>query len=71
MTGRGWTQEQLARKAGIRQATVSDLETGRDRRIGLDIVDKLARALGVEPGELFERAPRHPRPGREPRAGGA
>lgn len=26
---RGWTQEDLARKAGVRQATISDIETNR------------------------------------------
>jgi transcriptional regulator with XRE-family HTH domain len=50
------TQAQLAEKAGVRQATVSDLESGKGRRL-LVVMDKLARALGVEPGELLERVP--------------
>jgi len=53
-TAAGLTQAQLADKAGVRQATVSELESGKGRRL-LVVMDKLARALGVEPGELLER----------------
>ena len=49
------TQAQLAEKAGVRQATVSDLETGKTRRVDFDILERLAKALGVKnPGELLE-----------------
>lgn len=53
----GLSQAQLAERAGVRQATVSELETGKSRRL-LDVIDKLARALRVEPGELLQRAPK-------------
>ena len=57
----GLTQAQLADRAGVRQATISELESGKDRRL-LEVIDKLARALKVEPGELLERAPRRRKP---------
>jgi len=53
-TDRGLTQEALAQAVGVRVATVSDLETNRSRRIELDLLERLAEALGVEPGDLFE-----------------
>jgi putative transcriptional regulator len=49
------TQLQLAEKAGVRQATISELETGKTRRVDLDVLDRLCDALGVEPGDLLER----------------
>lgn len=57
----GLTQAQLAESVGVRQATISDLENGHSRRIELDLVERLADALGealgrdLEPGELLER----------------
>ena len=58
--GKNLTQAQLAELAGVRQATISDLESGKSRRL-LEVIDKLARALKVEPGDLLERAPARPR----------
>ena len=54
----GLTQRQLAAKVGIRQATISDLENGHSQRIDLSLVDRLAKVLGVKPGELFEQTRR-------------
>lgn len=51
----GLTQAELAEKAGTYQTTVSNLEIGKSRRIELDLLDRLARALGVEPGALIIR----------------
>lgn len=51
----GLTQSQLAEKAGVRQATISELETGKTRRVDLDVLDRLCEVLGVQPGELLER----------------
>jgi putative transcriptional regulator len=53
----GLSQLALADLAGVRQATISDLETGKTRRVDLDVLDRLARALRCEPGDLL-------RPGR-------
>lgn len=56
-TAAGLSQEALANLAGIRQATVSGLETGRTRRVDLPALERLAKALGVEPHQLFETVP--------------
>jgi len=50
----GLSQSQLAIKAGVRQATISDLEGGKTRRL-LEVIDKLSAALKVEPGDLLHR----------------
>ena len=57
----GLTQSELAEAAGVRQATVSEMERGLPRRIDLDVLERLADALAgalgrtVEPGELLAR----------------
>ena len=51
----GLTQAELAERVGVRQATISDLETGKSTRIDFDLLDRLCDVLGVEPGELLER----------------
>lgn len=54
----GLTQQELAERAGTSQVTVWRLESGSSRRIEFDLLDRLARALGVradELGALFER----------------
>jgi transcriptional regulator with XRE-family HTH domain len=51
-TARGWTQEELAARASLHPTYVGSVECG-ERNIGLDNLIKLARALGVRPGELF------------------
>ena len=52
---KGWTQTQLAVKAEVRQATISAIETGKSKGVDFDVLERLARSLGVEPGELLER----------------
>lgn len=54
----GITQAELAARVGVRQATISDLETGKSGRIELELLDRLASAVGVEPGELIVREPK-------------
>jgi transcriptional regulator with XRE-family HTH domain len=49
----GLTQVELAEKAGVRRATVSDYERGR-LRIDLAVLEKLANALGVDAALLIE-----------------
>ncbi len=51
---KGLTQVELARRADVRQATISDIETGKSTRIDLPVLERLCKVLGVEPGELFE-----------------
>jgi transcriptional regulator with XRE-family HTH domain len=52
---RGLSQAALGKRARVRQATISGLETGRIRRVDLDILDRIARALDVEPAALIVR----------------
>ena len=55
---RGMTQAALASAAGVRRATITDLENGATRKDTLDLIDRLCTALGVEPGELIVREKR-------------
>ena len=50
---RGWNQEELAQRAGLRQRTVSSIETGRSNPHPKTLL-KLAQALGVEIADLIE-----------------
>lgn len=52
-TARGLTQEQLADKADVNQATISKIEKG-SANVTLDMIQRLATALDVSPAELFE-----------------
>lgn len=65
-TAKGWTQQELARKAGVSRLTVINVERGDARRVDFDVLEKLADALGVDPAVLLERTPK----GRGKRAGG-
>ncbi len=50
---KGWTQAELARRAGIRRATVNRIENARVKAIDLEVLEKLAKALGCDPGYLI------------------
>jgi transcriptional regulator with XRE-family HTH domain len=56
--GKGLSQAQLAKLARIRQAAISDLETGKRRSVDLDALDRIAKVLGCEPGDLLGREKR-------------
>jgi transcriptional regulator with XRE-family HTH domain len=51
----GWSQAELARRAGVAQSMVSRLERGRLESVHLPTLEKLARALGCDPGYLIAR----------------
>lgn len=53
---KGWSQAELARRAKVRPNTLVDIERGDVRRIGLDVLERLADALEVDPGFLIKRA---------------
>jgi transcriptional regulator with XRE-family HTH domain len=55
------TQAELAKAAGVRQATISDLETGKSRRVELDLLERLANVLGVKAAALLEQLPNKPK----------
>jgi putative transcriptional regulator len=52
---RGLSQQALGELAGVRQATVSELERGLKKQIDLRILGRLCAALGVSPGDLLEQ----------------
>lgn len=49
---RGWKKSDLARATGIDASHISNLENGK-KHIGLELMEKIALALGVEPYELI------------------
>ena len=44
---KGWSQRELARLAGVRHATLAELETGKRTETRTDIARWLAKTLGV------------------------
>ncbi len=48
---------EVARRAGLTTAGVMAIESGRARNPSVDSVVKIARALGIEPGELLKEEP--------------
>jgi transcriptional regulator with XRE-family HTH domain len=50
---KGWTQEQLAKRAKVTRSYVAVLEAGHKKNPSLDILQRLARALGVAVTELL------------------
>jgi transcriptional regulator with XRE-family HTH domain len=48
----GLTVTALADLAGVRRATVSDLEHGKTRGVDFDTLERLAEVLGVHPSWL-------------------
>ncbi len=62
---RGLSQEELAHRAEIDRTYVSSLERSL-YAAGIDVVDRLARALGVEAAELLRRPPEPARSRKRP-----
>lgn len=60
-TARHLSQAALAERAGVPQSTVSRIETGRTKGIDFATLDKLARALGCQPGHLIVSVKGRPR----------
>ena len=52
---REWSIQTFADKTGLAYNTAYDLYTGRARRIGLEVLDKVCRVLDLEPGDLLKR----------------
>lgn len=48
---------ELSRRAGLHYQTVYSLWRGESKQIGLETIEKLCRALGVRPGQLFQLEP--------------
>jgi transcriptional regulator with XRE-family HTH domain len=49
---KNWTQEELAFEAGLHRAYIGHVERG-EKNIGLKNLEKIAKALGVQPSILF------------------
>jgi len=54
---KGLSQRQLAAVAGITQATISNIETGRVKGVDFTTLEKLAKALGVNAALLIAHEP--------------
>jgi putative transcriptional regulator len=52
-----WSQQELSDRSGVRQATISELESGKAQRADFMTLERLAFALDVEVRDLFERGP--------------
>jgi transcriptional regulator with XRE-family HTH domain len=50
---KGLTQLALAKRSGVAQGYISELEAGKEQNPSIEIVRKLAKALGVPAGELL------------------
>jgi transcriptional regulator with XRE-family HTH domain len=50
----GMTMAELAKKAQVTDAYIAQLETGEKKNPSLDVLKRLARALGVPVTELLE-----------------
>jgi len=51
---KGWSQAELARRAGIRRATLSAIEAEETSGVDFDVLERLAGALGVNAAVLVE-----------------
>jgi transcriptional regulator with XRE-family HTH domain len=51
---REMSQLELAKKSGVAQGYISSLEAGEKKNPGIDVLKRLARALGVPVTELLE-----------------
>lgn len=49
----GWTQRELAEKAGVSYSFLNDIENGR-RQPSMDSLEGIARALGVRASEVID-----------------
>ena len=58
------SQSELARRSGVSFVTVNRMCGNKTEGVSLDTLDKLATALGVEPGDLIRREPKAGKPGK-------
>lgn len=53
---KGWTQTELARRAGVKQGVLSYIENGRTKHPRSDTLAAIASALGVSVERLIRKA---------------
>jgi transcriptional regulator with XRE-family HTH domain len=51
---KGWSQAELARRAGLTQPYIVMIESGARKNPSLKVLGKLAKALGVEVAALLK-----------------
>jgi transcriptional regulator with XRE-family HTH domain len=51
---KGLSQEELAERSGLNRPYISGIEQGK-RNVSIEVVEKIAVALGVEMVEFFEK----------------
>jgi transcriptional regulator with XRE-family HTH domain len=54
----GWSQAEVSRRTGIRQATISAIENGQTKGIDFDTLEALADVFEVDPALLIKREER-------------
>jgi DNA-binding XRE family transcriptional regulator len=54
---RGWTQQELASRVGVRRQTIIAIEQGGTTRVTLEVLERLGQALGVDSALLIETKP--------------
>lgn len=52
-TAKAWTQEELAKRSGVRRVTISRIENEQTKGVDFETLERLARALGCDPGYLI------------------
>lgn len=50
---KGWSQAELARRAGVSKSTICALENGDTEHASIDVVFKLHKALKTDVWEIF------------------
>ena len=50
---KGWSQAELGRRSGVGQSTISRIEAKETQGIDFAVLEKLAAALGCDPGYLI------------------
>lgn len=51
---RGLSQKQLAQLSGVKQSTISMIETDAQRNPGIYTVEALARAMGLKLSDIYQ-----------------
>lgn len=51
-----WSQAELARRSSVAQSMISRLEAGKLQSVHLPTLERLAKALGCDPGYLIVKS---------------
>ena len=52
---KGWSQIELARRSGVTQSAISDIESAKTKNPRIDTMDAIARALNVPIARLINK----------------